>query len=80
MNPNPSALQNQTVVMIFLKNMAAPILLFSENPIALYEDLKKVIEKANPQAPKLIERPGTGPLKKVSFLDTQLSGVALQSP
>lgn len=66
-------------VLIFIKFLAAPVVLFSENPVSLYEEIKRHIQQANPSNPKLIEKPGAGPLKKVCFLDTEISGVALQS-
>ncbi len=68
-----------TSVLVFMKSLSTPIVLYSDNPAALYEELKQIIRTATPQSPKLIEKPGTGPLKKVSFLDTEISGTALQS-
>jgi len=65
-------------VLVFLKSMATPVVLYSENPITLYEDIKRHIQQANPASPKLLEKPGIGPLKKVCFLDTELAGAALQ--
>jgi hypothetical protein len=67
------------MVLVFLKSLATPVVLYSESPVTLYEEMKRHIQQANPAAPKLLEKPGTGPLKKVSFLDTELSGVALQA-
>jgi hypothetical protein len=66
-------------VLIFIKSLAAPVVLFSENPVSLYEEIKRHIQQASPSSPKLLEKPGAGPLKKVCFLDTEISGVALQS-
>lgn len=65
-------------VLVFLKSMATPIVLYSDNPDALYADLKQIAANANPNAPKLIEKPGAGPLRQVFFLDSQLAGAALQ--
>ena len=64
--------------MIFLKGSAAPIVLYADNPQVLYDELRQTIKVANASSPKLIEKPGIGPLKKVSFLDTDVMGVALQ--
>ncbi len=68
----------QVSVLVFVKSLSTPVVLYSETPTQLYDDLKQIIRSANPQAPKLIEKPGVGPLKKVCLLDTEISGVALQ--
>lgn len=69
----------QTSVLVFLKALSTPVVLYTETPTQLYEELKQLIRNAQPQTPKLIEKQGVGPLKKVAFLDTELSGVALQT-
>ena len=74
--PNPPG---NYAVLVFMKSMAAPIVLYSDNPVTLYEEVKRHIQQANPATPKLLEKPGAGPLKKVAFLDTEIAGVALQS-
>lgn len=74
----PSAPVNYSVL-VFLKSLSAPIVLYSDNPVSLYEEIKRHIQQANTSSPKLLEKPGSGPLKKVSFLDTEISGVALQA-
>ncbi len=66
-------------VLIFLKTLSTPVVLYTENPTQLYEEMKQIIRTSNIQSPKLIEKPGVGPLKKFAFVDTELSGVALQS-
>lgn len=71
--------QTQNVVLVFMQGLAAPIALYAENPQALYDEIKRLIQQANKTAPKLIEKAGMGPLKKVSFLDTHITGVAMQS-
>lgn len=68
----------QQSVLIFLKGSAAPVVLYSENPQGLYDEMRQMIKVANATSPKLMEKPGIGPLKKVSFLDTEVMGVALQ--
>lgn len=69
----------QFSLLVFLKSLATPVVLYADNPTQLYEEMKALIKQADPKAPKLIEKPGIGPLKKVAFLDTELSGVALQA-
>lgn len=66
-------------VLIFLKSVAAPIVLYTDNPVSLYEEIKRHIQQASPATPKIIEKPGAGPLKKVAVLDTEIAGVALQA-
>lgn len=68
----------QISVLVFLKSLATPVVLYADNPTQLYEEIKLIIKGANATAPKLVEKPGVGPLKKVCFLDTELSGVAMQ--
>ena len=68
----------QISVLVFLKSLATPLVLYSENPTALYDEIKQIVRSANPQTPKLMEKQGVGPLKKVAFLDTEVSGVAVQ--
>ncbi len=81
LNPNPAHqnLPSSYTVLVFLRHLAAPIVLFSDNPVTLYDEIRRHIQQANAESPKLLEKPGTGPLKKVSFLDTEITGVALQA-
>ena len=78
-NPPISSTASHHVVLVFLNSMAAPVALYTDNPVALYEDMKRTIQQAKEGSPKLIEKTGLGPLRKVSFLDTQVIGVALQN-
>jgi len=80
MASNPSALppNMQISVLVFMKSLATPLVLYADNPTALYDEIKQMIRTANPQSPKLVEKQGVGPLKKVAFLDTEVSGVAVQ--
>jgi hypothetical protein len=68
----------QISVLVFMKSLATPLVLYADNPTALYDEMKQIIRSANVQTPKLIEKQGVGPLKKVAFLDTEVSGVAVQ--
>lgn len=78
MAAQPPAGPPPAAVLIFLKGLASPIVLYAEDPLALYEEIKQVVAQAKAGQSKLIEKPGHGPLKKVSFLDTELTGCALQ--
>lgn len=80
MNPYQSASQVQTrkPLLIFLKHVGPPLVLYIEDVETVYNEVKKIMTNANAQAPKLIEKIGNGPLKKVAVLDTQIAGVAIQ--
>lgn len=71
--------QQQQVVLVFISTLAAPIALYTADPTALFEEIKQLMQGAKANAPKLIEKPGMGPLKKVCFMDTNIVGVALQA-
>jgi len=75
--PTPQA-KVRKAVLIFLKIVGPPLVLYVENSEALYQEVKQIISGANEQSPKLIEKIGKGPLKKLSVLDTQIAGVAIQ--
>jgi hypothetical protein len=75
-----SPYQEKAHVLVFLNALSAPIVLYSDMPGQLYDDLCQIMKRVDPASPKLIERPGSGPLKKVVFWDTALSGLALQQP
>lgn len=80
MNPNISGqqLKMRKAILVFLKMVAPPMVFYVDNPDETYAELKKIIENANQQSPKMIERTGKGPLKKLAIFDTQLAGVAIQ--
>ncbi|MCS6267160.1 MAG: hypothetical protein H2174_06305 [Vampirovibrio sp.] len=67
-----------TTVLVFLKSLATPIVLFTENPQQTYDELREILKSAHTNSPKLIEKQTIGPLKFVTFWDTQLAGFALQ--
>ena len=79
MSPHGLPAGVQVSVLVFLKSLSTPVVLYADQPTQLYEEIKRIIQAANPKTPKLIEKTGIGPLKKVSFLDTEISGVALQA-
>lgn len=65
----------RTALVLFLKGVASPVLLYFDNPQAVYVELKQLMK--NP-SPVLVEKEANGPVKKISFVSTQISGVALQ--
>jgi len=77
--PSPAPqVKTRKPVLIFLKIVGPPLVLYVENSEAVYQEIKQIIAGANEQSPKLIEKTGKGPLKKLTVLDTQIAGVALQ--
>ncbi len=63
-------------VLLFGKSWAAPLVLYFDNPQQKYTEIQEVLKSA--AAPRLIELEANGPVKKVSVLSSQISGVALQ--
>lgn len=77
--PQQAPQQAQQVVLVFISTLAAPIALYTGEPQALYDEIKQLMQNSKAASPKLVEKPGMGPLKKVCFMDTQIVGVALQN-
>jgi len=65
-------------VLLFLKHVGPPLVLYVDSPDELYQEIKEIIVKASASSPKLIERLGKGPLKPLAVLDTQIAGVSIQ--
>ena len=65
----------RTAVLIFLKNLAAPLVLYFDNPMEIYGELKDAV--ASPSN-KIFELEPLGPIKRVCINASNISGVALQ--
>lgn len=65
-------------VLIFLKSLATPLVLYTANTQETFQEIKEAMKLAKPSAPKLIEKETLGPLKIVFFWDTEIAGAALQ--
>ena len=74
----PPQVQIRKPILIFLKHVGPPVLLYVEDIEATYQELKGIITSASDRAPKLIEKIGKGPLKRLAVLDTQIAGIAIQ--
>ncbi len=72
---NTPKIKTRTALLIFVKGSSAPVVLYVENPQAVYEEIQQLIKI---QSPTLVEKEGSGPIKKVSILANQISAVALQ--
>ena len=69
-------IKTRTSVLVFLKGNAAPIVLYVDKPIELYEELLSYIKM--PTNVKLLEKETLGPIKKIAFMSNQISAVAMQ--
>jgi len=70
-------LKKRMSVLVFLKGTTAPLVLYVEDPFALYDELQQIL-RLNSPTPKLIEKSTMGPLKRVCIQSTQICAVALQ--
>ena len=74
-NPYMQPQKTRIAVLVFIKGSAAPIVMYVENPISVYEELKKYFESAQN---KLYEKECYGPIKKMSFMTGQIAALAMQ--
>ncbi|MDD3593735.1 MAG: hypothetical protein PHX18_03805 [Candidatus Gastranaerophilales bacterium] len=75
---NTQQIKTRKAILIFLKHVGPPVVLYVDNTEETYEELKQLMEKSSPASPKLIEKQGKGPVKSLSLLDTQIAGIAIQ--
>ncbi len=80
MNPNIQGQQVKTrkALLVFLKVVAPPMVLYVDDPDKTYTEIISIIENSNARSPKMVQQMGKGPLKKLAVLDTQIAGVAIQ--
>lgn len=69
-------IQIKISLLIFVKGSVAPVVLYFENPKKIYEDIKEILKAA--EAPRMLELEAVGPIKKVSLMTSEISGLALQ--
>ena len=67
--------KTRTALVLFLKGTATPVLLYFDNPQAVYMEMKQLMKSPSPV---LVEKEANGPVKKIAFVSTQLAGVVLQ--
>lgn len=67
--------KTRTALVLFLKGAATPVLLYFDNPQAVYMEMKQLMKSPSPV---LVEKEANGPVKRISFVSTQLAGVVLQ--
>lgn len=73
--PQQPQQQTRTALVLFLKGSATPVVLYFENPQAVYAELKQLMKSPNPV---LVEKEPIGPVKKLCFVSTQIAGLILQ--
>lgn len=67
--------KTRTALLIFIKGSSAPVVLYVENPQVTYEELQQLLKTS---VSTVVEKEGTGPIKRVTFNSSQISAVALQ--
>lgn len=72
---NAQNVKKRTSLLVFLKGSTAPLVLYVENPEALYVELQQVMKSTSAV---LVEKETQGPLKKVCFISNQVAAMALQ--
>lgn len=73
----PPQFKTRISILVFLKGTAAPLVLYFENPIAVYEELTQFL-KSGSAINKIIEKETIGPVKKVCLMSNQICAVAIQ--
>lgn len=68
-------IKTRTALLVFIKGSSAPVVLYVENPQSVYEEIQQLLKS---QTSQVIEKEGTGPIKKVTLHSSQISAVALQ--
>lgn len=64
-------------ILLFCKNLSAPLVLYFDDPEKKYVELQNIL-KTQALQPKLLEYMPVGPIKKVSIMSNQICAVALQ--
>ena len=74
--PYQQPLQPRKALLLFVKNIATPIILYFDNPDEEYKKIQQILAK--PSAGRLLEFTPKGPIKFFSVIDNQISAVGLQ--
>ena len=70
-----SQVKIRTGVYVFIKDTLNPIVLYFDNPQAVFEELKQAMKSATPV---LIDKQANGPIKRLCVVSNQIRGLALQ--
>ncbi len=68
-------IQTRQALLIFCKDSASPMVLYFDNPVEIYEDLKGLL---NSNEIKMVEFEPVGPIKKAALTSDKIVAVALQ--
>jgi len=68
-------IKTRLAVLVFMKDVSTPLVLYFDNAQKIYEDLKALI---NSTEVKMVEFEPLGPIKKASVLSDKIVSVALQ--
>ena len=74
-NQMPGPQKTRLAVILFLKGSATPIVMYFDNPQAVYAELKQLMKSPTPV---LVEKEPVGPIKRLCFVSSQIAGVLLQ--
>jgi len=74
-NPNAQNIKIRNAVLVFIKGSTAPLVLYVKDAQALYEELLNLLQS---QKSVIVEKETDGPIKRVCFLSSQISAVAIQ--
>ena len=72
---NQQQVRTRTALLLFIKGSTAPLVLYFENPSAVYEEIKNLISSGNVRP---YEKETIGPIRKFTIMPNQISAVALQ--
>ena len=65
----------RTGMYIFMKDNPNPVVLYFDNPQAVYDELKQAMKSATPV---LIDKTANGPIKRLCVVSNMIRGLALQ--
>lgn len=74
--PYQQQMQARKALLLFIKNVSTPIILYFDQPDVEYKNIQQIIAK--PSVGKLLELKPKGPIKTFSVIDSQICAVALQ--
>ncbi len=65
----------RTGLYVFIKETPNPIVMYFDNPQAVYDELKQAMKSATPV---LVDKQANGPIKRLCIISNQIRGIALQ--
>lgn len=74
--PYQQQMQPRKALLLFVKNLSTPVILYFENPETEYKHIQQILAK--PSIGKIIEFKPKGPIKNFSVMDNQICAVAIQ--